>query len=45
MLVYQRIGDRPAISRAYQACVDALKQFHGLSPSKATEDLYRKLLA
>jgi two-component SAPR family response regulator len=44
MQIYQRIGDRQAILRTYQACADALKQNLSLRPSKETEDLYRKLV-
>ena len=44
MEIYQRLGDRQAILRTYQACSEALKQSLFIRPSKATEDLYRKLL-
>lgn len=44
MQIYQRLGDRQAILRTYQVCSEVLKLNLSLHPSKATEDLYRKLL-
>lgn len=45
MQIYHRLGDRSAIIRTYQACIDALKQHLSMPPSKETEDLYRKLIS
>jgi two-component SAPR family response regulator/predicted negative regulator of RcsB-dependent stress response len=44
MRLYKRLGDRPSVTRTYQACRDALKRLD-LSPSRETEVLYRELIA
>ena len=43
MQVYDRLGDRAAIKRIYQACVDAMKERFGLPPSQELQELYRQL--
>jgi LuxR family transcriptional regulator, maltose regulon positive regulatory protein len=45
MQIYFRRGDRSAVMRTYQACVDVLKEFLSLTPSMETENLYRKLIS
>jgi LuxR family transcriptional regulator, maltose regulon positive regulatory protein len=45
MQIYFRRGDRSAIMRTYEACVNVLKQFLSLPPSLETETLYRKLIS
>lgn len=43
MQVYHRLGDQASIQRAYQACVEAMKQQFGLPPSQEIQELYRRL--
>ena len=44
MRIYDRIGNRSAITRQYQACKDALKELD-VPTSKETEELYQRLIA
>jgi two-component SAPR family response regulator len=44
MQIYQRLGDRQAILRTYQAFASDLKQNVGLNPSPEMKDFYQKLL-
>ncbi len=44
MRCYQRLGDRAAAIRQYQACVDALRDDLGLSPAKETEEAYLEII-
>jgi LuxR family maltose regulon positive regulatory protein len=43
MLAYGKLGDRGQVGRAYQRCVQALKDELEISPSPETQDLYKKL--
>ncbi|MBL8050421.1 MAG: tetratricopeptide repeat protein [Anaerolineales bacterium] len=43
MQAYHRLKNRPAITRIYQTCKEALKTGLGLELSQETEELYRKL--
>lgn len=45
MSIHAARGDRPAVTRQYQACRDALAAELGVPPSVETEALYRKLTA
>jgi ATP/maltotriose-dependent transcriptional regulator MalT/two-component SAPR family response regulator len=44
MKVYDRMGDRASIIRTYQTCRETLQRQIGMSPSKETEQLYRRLV-
>jgi len=43
MRVHAKNNDRPALTRQYQACHDAMERHLGLDPSPDTEALYKKL--
>jgi two-component SAPR family response regulator len=45
MQIYHRAGDRTSIIRTYQAYKEALQRQLDMSPSKETEELYRRLIA
>jgi ATP/maltotriose-dependent transcriptional regulator MalT/DNA-binding SARP family transcriptional activator len=40
MRCYQRLGDRAAAIRQYQACAEILREDLGLSPTRETEEVY-----
>jgi DNA-binding SARP family transcriptional activator len=44
MLAYDRLDDKPSITRVYQACHAACMQQFNLPPSKETDDLYHQLI-
>jgi len=44
MRCYQRMGDRAAAIRQYQACVEILRDDLGLSPAKETEEAYLEII-
>jgi len=41
MLAYSKLGDRGQVGRAYQRCVQTLRQELDVSPSSETEELYK----
>ncbi len=43
MLAYDKLGDRGQVGRAYQRCVQVLRQELDVSPSEETERLYQRL--
>ena len=43
MLAYDRLGDRGQVGRAYQRCVQALREELDISPSPETRELYGEL--
>jgi ATP/maltotriose-dependent transcriptional regulator MalT len=45
MRIHAARGDRPAVTRQYQICRDALMEEIGMPPSLETEALYRQLTA
>lgn len=44
MLAYDRLGDRGQVARAYQRCIQTLREELDVSPSEETETLYRRLV-
>ena len=44
MLAYDRLDDKPAITRVHQACREACMQQFNLPPSRETDDLYHRLI-
>jgi two-component SAPR family response regulator len=44
MKAYNRMGDRPAIIRTYQACKETLQRQIGVPPSRETEQTYHSLI-
>jgi len=45
MRAHAQRGDRAAIARQYQVCMEALEHLFGLPPTEETEKLYRQLIA
>jgi DNA-binding SARP family transcriptional activator len=45
MLAYDRLGDRGQVGRAYQKCVQTLREELDVTPSSETESLYNRLTA
>ncbi len=44
MLAYGRLGDRGQVGRAYQRCLQTLRDELDVSPSPETDELYRQLV-
>ena len=44
MLAYDRLYEKPSITRVYQACREACMQQFNLPPSRETDDLYHQLI-
>ena len=44
MLAYENLGDRGQVGRAYQRCVQTLREELDVSPAPETEELYQRLV-